>query len=132
MSAESNSIACVDCGTGKKSDPGSAKCQNCDAGEAGTGLNGVCAPCDRGKYRNSGMTDTTKCEPCPAGSYQNETGQASCLPCIPVSFHLLLPPSVFIIPVVHVLIFLFFLFNYFYTRVHLKRQLVPMSATNAR
>ena len=95
-------------------------------------MDGQCAPCDRGKYRNSGMKDTTKCGPCPTGSYQNETGQASCLPCIPVSFHLLLPPSVFIIPVVLIFFLLNFLYNYFYIRVHFKSQLMPMSARNVR
>ena len=74
-----NAKTCTPCAVGKQSDAGSAECQACPAGKAGLG----CAGCAPGRYRTSGMTNSTACAVCPRGYYQNNRGQAGCLPCAP-------------------------------------------------
>ena len=54
----------------------------CPAGKFGDG----CQDCVQGQYRNGSDPIATSCRDCDAGYYTNDVGQATCFPCIPVSF----------------------------------------------
>ena len=85
---------CLDCQIGKYSASLSidVDCIFCPAGTRGkNGVTGgtnitVCQACAEGHYRNGSDSVATSCRKCPMGYYNDDVGQGSCLPCIPVSF----------------------------------------------
>jgi hypothetical protein len=90
-----NENDCLDCQIGKYSASLSidVDCIFCPAGTRGkNGVTGgtnitVCQSCAKGQYRNGSDPVATSCRNCPMGYYNDDEGQGSCLPCIPVSFN---------------------------------------------
>ena len=74
-------------------DVGSVACVACSPGTiASNSASKNCSNCDVGQYTNE--MSAIVCNDCLSGFYQRDEGQASCLPCIPVSILSLVSPSV--------------------------------------
>jgi hypothetical protein len=127
---------CVDCPTGYSSSDGSTKCQSCGAGRYGVG----CEVCGQGQYRNGSDPIVTSCRNCSTGYYNDDVGQGSCLPCIPVSVLLqifLLRSTITTILTLFSLFSFLFSFFFFYSswvffRANSTTPLVPLNANPAK